>query len=698
MGLEKQARIRITAKTDQAVGEMEKLRKASDKAGEAFSALRTAGKAVGGTANAVGVIAAGLGAFDRGITALSKYTAVLQNLPFSIDAAAKSTQGFISRSALMDSALVAHRAGVVKTAEEYAKFAANVQAVAMTRGQDATEAMEVLTGAIARNETELLDNYGIILKVDQAQKLYAEQLGKVQKELTATERAQAFSVIAMQKLNDVAASSKTELPEVAVAWMKLKASVTDFPMLLHDASESLYENMVALREWDEQMGRNIAGVSSLIGDHRRGVGFKGLAAAAREATAAMFEQREMAETGTIGALKKWIDRQVERGAAVGKLGADAMNDAAKKTGDELIIPTIKRQGKQISQAMREFQRMRDEVLRGQMKRENSDTREFGQAARDAQMGAVVGAIRSQRQADADDALAMERTKIQSVLEIKLQGVEQMQAAGLDPYSLTGADPFIAAQREANARMEALAAEENYLRRVMSGRKLEIAQAEIDSKRRDVLHTKELARIASEQAKREKYRAQMQHIGKSVADVHAGVAMAAMQGAFASGESAKSAVKHFAAAKTQEMGILAATEGIQAIASAAMLNFAGAEAHGIAAGMAAGEAAVLGSIYAIATNENPFTGATGPSSGKLGKDKPTTSADGGASGSSIPGGPPISRPGQHSPDGPPMPPQGAQGGGTVIYVTNQSLLPYDPAAQMLALRRALKRSEQNDGAV
>lgn len=60
-------------------------------------------------------------------------------------------------------------------------------------GRDMTDAMSRLTRGVAKLEPEILDELGIIVRLDEATRKYASALGKTSKELTASQRVQAFA-------------------------------------------------------------------------------------------------------------------------------------------------------------------------------------------------------------------------------------------------------------------------------------------------------------------------------------------------------------------------------------------------------------------------------------------------------------------------------------------------------------------------
>ena len=88
-------------------------------------------------------------------------------------------------------------ANTVASAGFGAKFAKDISLIAggasKALGRDLTDSIERLTKGIAKMEPEILDELGIFVKLEVATRKYAEAHGKLAKDLTETERRQAFA-------------------------------------------------------------------------------------------------------------------------------------------------------------------------------------------------------------------------------------------------------------------------------------------------------------------------------------------------------------------------------------------------------------------------------------------------------------------------------------------------------------------------
>lgn len=152
---------------------------------------------------------------------------VFRNLAFSIDPARKATHGFIDDMQLATFANQAAAIGITETAGDFADFAGAIQKLA-ARSKTSTEQMfNSMIAAVGRGSTEMLDNAGIVLKVDQAHEIYAKQLGKTKDALTETEKAEAFRRVAMQKIFEAAEEITITTDGAAAATKRYAAEIAN---------------------------------------------------------------------------------------------------------------------------------------------------------------------------------------------------------------------------------------------------------------------------------------------------------------------------------------------------------------------------------------------------------------------------------------------------------------------------------------
>ena len=100
------------------------------------------------------------------------------------------TGGAVSMKEAMQTATLGLRGGATSTQIQQITEVATKAAKAL--GRSVPEAVTRLTQAVIKGEPELADEFGIILRIEEATKKYAATLGKTAKDLTTFERMQAM--------------------------------------------------------------------------------------------------------------------------------------------------------------------------------------------------------------------------------------------------------------------------------------------------------------------------------------------------------------------------------------------------------------------------------------------------------------------------------------------------------------------------
>lgn len=132
------------------------------------------------------------------IAVQSAFTRVAGDSEAALIKLRKATQGLISDYDLMAGFNRAVTLGAARTVDEFAELADTAITLGRALGVDAGHALESLTIGIGRQSRLVLDNIGLIVKVGEANEMYARRLGKTADELTLVEQKEAFRTAAME--------------------------------------------------------------------------------------------------------------------------------------------------------------------------------------------------------------------------------------------------------------------------------------------------------------------------------------------------------------------------------------------------------------------------------------------------------------------------------------------------------------------
>jgi hypothetical protein len=228
---------RLAKQLDAKTKALEKSSKATDTVGgSVFSVISKFDGFAGSVMRAVGTL-------DQWTQRGAKFGAVARNFSGDLNALRSSTGNLISDFDLMRMQNSAMSLGVVKTSQDFANLAGAAQKLGLAVGQTSEEAVQSLIEGLGRGSTEMLDNIGIVLKAEQAQKIYAGQLGKTVSQLTDAEKAEAFRVVALEKIRAKA--------------LQVQDAEVDF-------SSSVQASKVAMQnatDWSTQLDKALLGVA-----------------------------------------------------------------------------------------------------------------------------------------------------------------------------------------------------------------------------------------------------------------------------------------------------------------------------------------------------------------------------------------------------------------------------------------------------
>jgi len=153
----------------------------------------------------------------------------------------EATDAQIKYSDAAQAAAIGTAAGL--SAEQLGKIGAAAKTVSIALGRDVTDSFNRLVRGITKAEPELLDELGIVLRLETATKKYAAQLGVSKDELSAFQRTQAVSNEVLGQVEDKFEAINAIISPQTNAINKLNKSFDDllntFRLLIAGPAESL---------------------------------------------------------------------------------------------------------------------------------------------------------------------------------------------------------------------------------------------------------------------------------------------------------------------------------------------------------------------------------------------------------------------------------------------------------------------------
>lgn len=341
--------VEIKARVDQAIRNLTSLEKTVEKAASKFDIMRTAvGQAAGMLINQ----------FARAAAASIKETislgADIQTLRNSFEAMAtaagradlslellrEATRGAVSDVDLLTSAnkFMALNLPV----DQMETLMGSAIQLGRAMGLNAAQSVNDLSVALGRNSPLVLDNFGVSLKLMQAQELLADRLGKTVDGLTDVEKASAFQIIAIEKIQEKAATLAGTTSEATLAQDRFAASIINLKSSIGEALAPLSSMAPAFTAMLPAIGQISITALPKLGQAITGAG--GVVPALGSLVTAMTGPIGMAvlavaAIGTIiSALKKWknendaviiAQRAVERAMDKVSIASQATTSAAE---------------------------------------------------------------------------------------------------------------------------------------------------------------------------------------------------------------------------------------------------------------------------------------------------------------------------------------------------------------------------------
>ena len=137
----------------------------------------------------------------------------------------KATDGTMTSLQLMQQANNAMLLGIFESEDQMAKMFDAAQRLSSALGQTTEFGIESLVTGLGRQSKLMLDNLGIIIDVEKANKDYAEALGISSRNLTDVQRKQAFVNAAMASANTLVSQLGEEQLTLADNILQMKTSI-----------------------------------------------------------------------------------------------------------------------------------------------------------------------------------------------------------------------------------------------------------------------------------------------------------------------------------------------------------------------------------------------------------------------------------------------------------------------------------------
>jgi len=184
----------------------------------------------------------------------------------------EASQFTIDRMGAMQTANRALIMGVAETPEQFERLTTVAVALGRAMGVDAVTSIDNFVTAAGRQSYMIADNLGLIVRAEEAQKNYADQIGKTATELTLQEKRQAFlnemlvqGEAKMGALGDSTLDNAAKIEQASAAWKDFKTSIGGMLATLASGSGILQaastwaQNLSAVARSIEEHGFSIQG-------------------------------------------------------------------------------------------------------------------------------------------------------------------------------------------------------------------------------------------------------------------------------------------------------------------------------------------------------------------------------------------------------------------------------------------------------
>jgi hypothetical protein len=207
--------------------------------------IRTLRRSLTGVSGALAAVGVSLGAFAavrrakdvEGLrTAFENLTgAIGENANLVLRDLRKATRGAVSDLELFRVANNAALLGVMQSREGYTELAELARRLGRAAGRDTVEAINDLTIGIGRQSRLILDNLGIIVRVEDAQEKYASSIGKTVDSLTEQDKRTAFLNATLESARRKVATLGPDVETLADAYGRFAAQISNTATTISEA-------------------------------------------------------------------------------------------------------------------------------------------------------------------------------------------------------------------------------------------------------------------------------------------------------------------------------------------------------------------------------------------------------------------------------------------------------------------------------
>lgn len=146
-----------------------------------------------------------------------------------------ATRGAVSDMDLFRATNNAALLGVVKSQEEYVRLATVARRLGRAVGRTTVDALNDLSVGIGRQSRLILDNLGIVVRVDEANEKYANTLGTTVSQLTVVQKQQAFVNATLDAAEEKVGRLGPDLDNINDAFGRFQAALSNTATIVSEA-------------------------------------------------------------------------------------------------------------------------------------------------------------------------------------------------------------------------------------------------------------------------------------------------------------------------------------------------------------------------------------------------------------------------------------------------------------------------------